>query len=162
MKKFKRVAVIGAAILAISANSIIAFASAYNSPAEIVAGLTGKTAESVIAERMETNKTYGTIAKEAGKLEEFKKEILAMKKAVLDERVKAGTITQEKANEIITAIENNQANCDGTGSGRIGRKFGGGFGRMRQLNRGDGSSGSKSNHPVFWLLETGVTGDGLK
>ena len=42
--------------------------------------------------------------------------------------MEAGTITKEKADEIIAAIEQNQANCDGTGSARIGKSLGAGFG----------------------------------
>lgn len=141
MTKLKKLVTIGAMVLAIGATSITAFAaSAYDSPAEAVSGLTGKTVESVIAERMETKKTYGTIANEAGKLEEFKSEILEIKKAVLAERVKAGTLTQEKADEIIAALEQNQVNCDGTGLGsaRMGQKLGAGFGRMNGRGQGRG------------------------
>lgn len=116
-------------VLTIGGTSLTAFAaSKYNTPAEAAAGLTGKTVESVIEEKTETGKTYGTIAKEAGKLTEFKNEILEMKKDILDEKVKNGTITQERADEIITALKENQANCDGTGSARVGQKMGAGFG----------------------------------
>lgn len=129
MLKFKKTIILGAMVLTIGATSLTAFAaSKYNTPAEAAAGLTGKTVESVIEEKTETGKTYGTIAKEAGKLTEFKNEILEMKKDILDEKVKNGIITQERADEIITALKENQANCDGTGSARVGQKMGAGFG----------------------------------
>ncbi len=145
MKNLKKIAIIGLIVLAISALSITAFAaSKYNTPPEAVAGITGRTVESVTEERAENGKTYGSIASDAGKLDEFKAEMLEMKKDRLAELVKEGKITKEKADEIIAAIEKNMENCDGTGSGMIGRKMGvkfgpngGGLGNGRS-NRGNG------------------------
>ena len=67
------------------------------------------------------------------------KEMLAAKKAVLDARVKAGTMTQAQADAILKAIETNQLTCDGTGSGKIGQKMGAAFGSNGQ---GQGLSGT--------------------
>ncbi len=129
MTNFKRVFAVGTMVLAIGATSVTAFAaSAYKTPAEAAAGITGRTVESVIAERVETGKTYGTIASEAGKLDEFKAEVLEMKNDNLNAQVAAGTITQEKADAIIKAIEDNQAVCDGTGTAKIGQCMGARFG----------------------------------
>lgn len=141
MTRFKKLAVIGTALLAIGATSMTAFAASVLTPAEIVAGLTGKTVEEVSSEKTETGKTYGTIANDAGKLQEFKDEMLESKKAILDERVKEGLMTQEQANEILAAIETNQANCTGTGNGGIGRQFGAGFGKMMGQGQGRGQGG---------------------
>lgn len=130
MTKITKFTVIGGLVLAIGATSLTAFAaSAYSSPAEAAAGLTGQTVDSVAAERAETGKSYGTIAAEAGKLEEFQKEMLEMKKDALAEKVAAGTMTQEEADAILAAVEENQATCDGTGSARVGRNTGAGFGK---------------------------------
>lgn len=105
MKKLKRIATIGFMVLTISAISVTAFAaSKYNTPAEAVAGLTGRTVESVTEERAESDKTYGSIASEADKLDEFKAEMLQMKKDNLAAQVAAGNITQERADEIIATI----------------------------------------------------------
>lgn len=143
MTKLKKIAAIGAMVLVVSATSLTAFAaSKYSSPAEAVAGLTGKTTESVIAERTETGKTYGTIAKEAGKLEEFKSENLQIKKDILAKKVADGTMTQARADEISKAMEENQANCDGTGSAKIGKKMGAGFGGMNGNGQGRGQGGA--------------------
>lgn len=137
MTKFKKIAVIGGILLAVGATSLTAFAaSAYSTPAEAAAGLTGKSVESVIAERAETGKSYGTIASESGKLEEFKSEMLQIKKDALAEKVAAGTLTQEKADAIIAAIEERQSNCDGTGSAGIGRMMGAGFGKGNGSGQG--------------------------
>ena len=139
MTKLRKFATLGTMVLVIGVTSIVALAaSAYNTPAEAVAGLTGKSVESIIAEKAETGKTYGTLAKEAGKLEEFKAENLEMKKDILSQKVAAGTMTQEKADEIIAALEENQANCDGTGSARIGKGQGAGFGKMNGNGQGKG------------------------
>lgn len=120
MTNTKKFLSLGAMVLTIGAISLTSLAASnYNTPAEAVAGLTGKTVEDVTKER-EAGKNYGTIADEAGKLEEFKVEMLEIKKDALNERVEAGTITQEEADEIIANIEENSALCDGTGSAGIG------------------------------------------
>ncbi len=147
MKKLKKIALIGAVVLIVSAASMTALAaSSYNTPAEIVAGLTGKSVESVTAEKTETDVTYGALAGEYGVLDQFKSQMLQQKKAYLAERVAAGTMTQERADAIIAAREANQANCDGTrnggmGNGTCGRNDGGiGFGA------GGGNGGMNGNH----------------
>lgn len=142
MTNLKRIVSIGAVVLTLGATSLIAFASSnYSTPAEAIAGLTGKTVESVIAEKTETGKTYGTIANDAGKLAEFKTEMLETKKEALAEKVAAGIITQEKADEIIAAIEENQINCDTTGTSKMGQKLGAGFGSMKGNGQGKGVAG---------------------
>lgn len=125
----KKVIAASAVVLTICATtSVTALAAADKTPAEAVAGLTGRTVESVVAQRTETGKTYGTIAKEAGKLDEYKAEILQIKKENLNAQVANGTITKEKADEIIKALEANQLNCDGTGTAKIGQNMGAKFG----------------------------------
>ncbi len=129
MKKLKKFAFIGAVVLIVSATSITALAaSSYTTPAEIVAGLTGKSVESVTAQKVESGETYGSLASEYGVLTQFKSQMLEQKKAQLAERVNAGTMTQERADAIIAAMEANQANCDGSCSGGTGAKMGAGFG----------------------------------
>ena len=115
-----------------------AFAATALSPAQIVSGLTGKTVTEVYQESS-TGKTYGTIANEAGKLEEFKAQMLEQKKIILDQRVKDGSLTQEQADEIYNNIKNNQATCDGPGSAGIGRKSGGCFGQGCGMGLGAGA-----------------------
>ena len=112
--------------------------AAVSSPADIAAGLTGKSVEDLYKERA-AGKTYGAIASEAGKLEEFKTQMIEQKKAILDERVKEGRLTQAQADEIYKNIQDNMANCDGTANGgQIGRKFGAGFGQGSAMGRGAG------------------------
>ncbi|MEG0752671.1 MAG: hypothetical protein RR461_02470 [Angelakisella sp.] len=122
--------------------SVSAFAAKatedYSTPAEIVAGLTGRTVESVMSERTETGKTYGKIASDAGMLDEFKAACLKIKSDILADRVANGTITQADADAILAAIEENQAECDGTGTARMGRNGGVGFG-----SQGAGCNGSR-------------------
>lgn len=144
MKRTKRILTVGVMVLTLSATSLTAFAASnYKTPAEAVAGLTGKTVESVIAEKSESGKSYGTIAKDAGKLEEFKEEHLEMKKDSLTQKVADGVMTQEKADEIISAIEENAANCDATGSKKIGQRMGAGFGSMSGNCQGQGQRQGK-------------------
>ena len=106
-------------------------------PAEITAGLTGKTVEQVNEERA-TGKTYGTIADEAGKLEEFKAQTLEQKKAILDQRIADGSLTEDQADAIYNSLKTNQATCDGTGSAAIGKRAGAGFGLGQGQGMGQG------------------------
>lgn len=146
MKTMKKFVAAGVAVMALAVGSVTAFAaSQYSTPAEAVAGLTGREVQSVIDERAQTGKTYGTIANEAGVLDEFKTEMLELKKDTLAARVAAGTMTEEQADAIIARIEANQANCDGTGTGfglkSAGCGMGAGFGQGGGQGRGQGGCG---------------------
>lgn len=142
----KKIALVLTVIFAVSAVSLSALAvSAYKTPAEIVAGLTERTTESVTEEKTESDKTYGTIASEAGVLDEFKTQMLEQKKAYLAEKVADGTITQEKADELIAAMEENQADCDGTGTGRQGNGVLAGNGLRLGEGNGMGANGQKGS-----------------
>jgi hypothetical protein len=151
MKKFKKLIILGAAVLLIGATSVTALAATADStPAEIVAGLTGRTADDVLAEKTESGATYGSIANNAGVLDQFKAQMLERMKAILDERVASGQITREQADAILAAKEANMQNCDGTGSGKgacgMGGGFGagtrGGMGSGRGMGRGAGACGT--------------------
>lgn len=143
MKNFKKIAVIGAVVLIVSATSITALAASnHNTPAGILAGLTGKSVESVTAQKAETGETYGSLAGEYGVLDQFKSKMLEQKKAILGERVAAGTMTQERADAIIAAMQTHQANCAGTGSGGTGAGMGAGFSGMNGKYGGGGRNGS--------------------
>ena len=129
MKNMKKKLTAAAAVLTVGLLGVTAFAtSEYKTPAEVAAGVTGRTVESVTEERAETGKTYGTIASEDGKLAEFKDGVLELRKDQLSDRVADGSMTQAQADEVLAAIEENQAVCDGTGSAGVGRGFGLGCG----------------------------------
>ncbi|WP_027363871.1 DUF2680 domain-containing protein [Desulfotruncus alcoholivorax] len=134
MKNLKKLIAVMATVGVMGAAGA-AYAATVKTPAEIVSGLTGKTVEELYAERS-TGKTFGTIASEAGKLDEFKAQMLEQKKAVLDQRVADGSLTQEQADQIYNNIKNNQAACDGTGNAGIGGKYGAGFGQGIGMGRG--------------------------
>lgn len=90
-----------------------------NKLAEVLAKLTGKPVETIVKEKIDGNTTFGKLAEKYGVLDGFKAEMLNAKKAILDERVKAGTLTQEKANEILKALEENMKNCNGDGTAKL-------------------------------------------
>lgn len=145
MKITKKVLTVCVAVAAVAATSVTAYAASASTPAEAVAGITSRTEESIVSERQESGKTYGTIAAEAGKLEEFQAEMLELRKENLAAQVAAGTITQERADEILKTIEENQAVCDGTGTARIGQATGARFGSSgagQGLGRGNNGSGT--------------------
>ena len=143
MKGLKKLAIAGVAVLALTLGSITALAvSKYSTPAEAVAGLTGREVQSVIDEREQSGKTYGSIANEAGVFDKFKEEMNEMKKEVLAKRVASGTMTQEQADAVIARLEANQANCNGSGTGTCGGcGMRAGFGRAQGAKRGQGVCG---------------------
>ncbi len=162
MTNLKKLLAAGTAALTITAVTVTSFATVdYKTPAEVVAGLVGKTAETVIAEKNESGKTYGAIASEAGKLDAFKAASLEMKKDNLAAQVAAGTITQEKADEIIAAIEEAQANCDGTGGTKIGRTMGAKFG-SNGTGAGNGQGGMGKGQGNGGGRRMGAGGMGLQ
>lgn len=117
MKKIKCFVFLLAAFMSLAASSVTVLAASNETPADIVARLTGREVTDVIQEKLDTQKTYGTIAKEYGKLDEFKEECLNLKEQILKEAVKNGLLSQEEADKILAAIKANQAACNGTGSG---------------------------------------------
>lgn len=137
---------------------VVAGASSYDHPAEIVAELTNQKVEDVITERHDKGITYGTIAKNHGKLTEFQEKMLSLKESQLKDAVKAGTLTKEESEEILKAIKNHQAFCDG---------LGGGYGSYRTHHSGQGvgrghhgmhRTTTSGSNPVRQGIGTGAVG----
>ena len=129
MNVLKKLAIAAVSVAALGAMTITAFAApAYATPAEAAAALTGKSVEEVTAKHNEDHIAYGKIASDAGKLTEFKTAMLDIKKEALDKKVADGTITQARADEILAAMKENQAACDGTGANKTGACYGLGLG----------------------------------
>ncbi|HZK86052.1 MAG TPA: hypothetical protein VFC58_15600 [Desulfosporosinus sp.] len=139
MKNFKRLIAVATIIgtLGVVGVAGASYATGATTPAGIVSALTGKSVEAVTAERA-AGATYGTIAQEDGKLDEFKTENLGRKKAMLDQRVKDGTMPQAQADAMVKSIEANQATCDGTSSAKMGQKNGMGSGQGMDAGRHSG------------------------
>lgn len=125
---------------ALSVTSITAFAAAYGSPAEAAAGLTGKSLETVLSEHWD-GKTYGSMAEEEGKLEEFQAAVYELHEERLKQDVADGKLTQEEADEILETLKERQETCDGTGNGGAGLGRGRGIGRGQGGGRGMGIGG---------------------
>ncbi|HZW48787.1 MAG TPA: hypothetical protein VFF80_01450 [Bacillota bacterium] len=147
MTKFKKIFALTAMVLTISAASLSVYAASnYNTPAEAVAGLTGRTLENVLTEKSENGSTYGTIASEAGVLTEFKIELFEIKKDQLAEQVAAGKMTQSEADVLLSTWQQNQTDCTGDGSGMQGnRGIGSGFSGMFGNKQQDGSNSRSMN-----------------
>lgn len=147
MKKIKYLVFVLALMLVFPINPANTMAATNETPASIVARLTGRTIEDVINERMETGKTYGTIAKENGKLDEFKKECLKIKEKVLKNNVEKGLLSQAEADSILAAIKANQAICDGDGTGYCGNQgYGKGYGKGRGWNSGNNAGKGRGGY----------------
>ncbi|MDD4096381.1 MAG: hypothetical protein PHP22_09100 [Oscillospiraceae bacterium] len=144
MKKFHKWIMVGMVVLALGATSVVALAaSPYDTPAEAIAAITGRTEEDVREERAETGKTYGAIAIEAGKQEEFKDAMTEMREDALVTKVEEGQLTQEEADAILARIQERQAECDGTGSGQLNRENLGLFGQGKGDGQGAGQGGQR-------------------
>lgn len=129
----KQIIVMGIVVLILVAGAVAVFAaSSYSTPAGAIAGLTGRDVQSVIDERAETGKTFGTIAKEAGVLDAFRAEMMEIRRDILAARVAAGKMTQEQADAIMAKVASRQATCDDSGAGcklhGAGCVIGAGFG----------------------------------
>jgi len=140
MTKFKKIFALAAIVFTISAGSLTVYAASnYNTPAEALSGLTGRTYESVTAERSNTGSTYGKVASEAGVLTEFKIELLEMKKDQLAAKVADGSLTQSEADSLLVTLQEQQANCSGEGSGmQAALGMNSMFGNQQQIGTGTG------------------------
>ena len=135
--KRKKLAVLAAIIAVIMVGAVSAsFAAAeWKTPADTLAGLTGRSADEIQADR-QAGTPYGAQALDAEQLEAFKAARLEEIKARLAEAVAAGDLTQEEADDRYEAMVDRQAACTGDGTG-AGAGFGGG---MRQgTGRGAGT-----------------------
>lgn len=139
MKNLKKMIVVVTALGVLGTAGTVYAATTFKTPAEITSQVTGKSVEAVTEERA-AGETYGAIANEAGKLSEFQTQMLEQRKAILDQQVKDGRLTQDQADAIYNNIKNNQATCNGTGMGQYGRGngMGAGMGQGRGLGQGYG------------------------
>lgn len=126
---------------AMFAGGSIAYAGQHQSNYDVLCSVANKK---VADTGRAQGKRLGTIAKEAGKLSEFQQQVLANKKARLAEKVDAGQITEEQATQVVETIQQNQANCDGTGVGQgtgigLGNGQGNGTGICDGTGAGNGA-----------------------
>lgn len=144
MKNMKKILAVTTIVSIIGATGIVAYAATAQSPAEIVSELTGKSVDELLLER-QAGSTYGTIASDNGVLDEFKALSLEQKKVVLNERVAAGTLSQEDADEIYAQLVDAQTTCDGSGNLAIGQNYGIGFGSGNGLHDGTGMGSGRGD-----------------
>lgn len=126
----KRIIVaLGCALMMLVALPTVAMAAVPSTnAAEIVAELTGRDVDSIIDERINDGKAYGTIADEAGVLEQFKNRVMELRQEAIAARVAAGTMTQEQANYRLQLLEQRRDLCDGTAGGYMAAQRGTGLG----------------------------------
>lgn len=133
----------------IGAGAGFAYASTSDRPADIYAELTGITVDEAYDLKLESDKTFGELAQEAGIYEEFQAASLDAKTVMIEEMVANGELTQEEADEILAAL----ATCDGTSQGilkdalNLGQKLMNGQGRQNGSGRGCGSGNCDGTAP---------------
>lgn len=109
MKKINKILIVVLVLFAFVATSLTVYAMAVNP-----------------IEEVSIKKPYKTISYEEGNWEDFRDEVLKNKKSFLDEKVKEGVLTQEKADEYYNFMLEMQEFCND--AGRFGRGMGCGFG----------------------------------
>lgn len=133
MKKVLLVLTVGILVLGTMAMS---FADGIFNPAQVYGDLVGISEEEAYNLHIDSDKTFGTLASEAGVYEAFTSVMLDSKIQYINQLVTDGKITQEQADGIITNLQN----CDGTQQGilrnSLGYGMGNGQGRDASLGNG--------------------------
>jgi phosphate-selective porin len=124
MKRYRALSVLAIAALVLT-TAAVALASELKSPVEILSDVSGNPVEDIQQQRQQ-GQTYGEMAEDYGKFEEFRQQMIEQKKAILEKRVQEGSLTQEQADEIEKRLG---TYCNGEGGKRLfGQGFGAGFG----------------------------------
>jgi len=161
MKKIRNIVAASALTLAMGVTSITVFAAAkYDSPQEALAGMTGKTVEEITEKKVQENKTYGAIAAEEGKLDEFKVELLEQKREMIQERVTEGNLEQEDADAILERIQERQETCIGEGNPGEGMMEGYGMKFGNGPEDGQGYGNGLQNGEGYGLNDGAGNGNG--
>lgn len=135
MKKIKKLALALGVTTLVASAGIGVYAAEVSSPADILSRITGTSVESLYESK--GSMRFGELAEKEGVSEQFREEMLARKKAMLDQRVSEGRLTQEQADEMYKNMVENQGSCDGTGIHRGERNLGLGMGAG--MGRGNGN-----------------------
>lgn len=133
MKKFIGIALILLICLSIAV-PVLAYSS-YKTPLEIISTLTSMSQDDIINEK--AKKTFARIAKENNVLDEFKRQMLESKKQIINERIKAGSITDEEGEQILNNVKERQQYCNGEGYKKWQRQSNG-YGRGNGYGKGMG------------------------
>jgi len=135
----KKTILVLAVVVMVFGTMSVAFADASWGPLAILEKLSGESQEDIYAMR-EEGETLGDVAKELEVYEAFRAEALTQKKAMLQEMIQAGEISEEEAEEVLAAFES----CDGTqqqvlqGEGLFGQRAGNGQGNGLKAMDGEG------------------------
>ncbi len=121
MKKVLLILTVGILVLGTMAMS---FADGIFNPAQVYGDLVGITEEEAYNLHIDSDKTFGTLASEAGVYEAFTSVMLDSKIQYINQLVTDGKITQEQADGIINDLQN----CDGTQQGILRNALGYGMG----------------------------------
>jgi len=166
MQKKRIILMLSIATILVIGMSTAAFAAAdYQTPAEIAAGLTGKTIDEVRAAR-QAGTSYGAQTGEVDKLDEFQTERLALCEQNLDQAVTNGNLTQAEADKLLAEMTDRMENCDGTGTG-LGQTSENGTGVGQGIcngtgdGTGRGTGSGNGNGGGMGMMRGGGTGSGL-
>ena len=133
MKKIKNIALALGVTTLVASAGIGVYAAEISSPAEILSRITGTSVEKLYESK--GSMRFGELAEQEGIADEFRQEMLANKKAMLDKKVSEGTLTQEQADEMYKNMVENQGTCDGAGIHRGEKNLG--LGINTRINKGN-------------------------
>jgi hypothetical protein len=131
MKRYRALSILAITALVLT-TAAVALASELKSPVEILSEVSGYPVGD-IQEQRQQGQTYGEMAEDYGKLEEFRQQMIEQKKAILEKRVQEGSLTKEQADEIEKRLG---TSCNVEGDKRLcsqglGAGFGMGYGAGR-------------------------------
>ena len=140
-------------------------ATDWKTPAEVLAGLTGKSVETV-QEARQAGQSYGAQAAELDKLEAFREERLAQMETRLQEAVEDGQLTAEEAKQRLETMQERAETCDGSGLGQAegGLRICGQENGRRGAQAGEGqgqgqAKGTRGNRGTRQMNGTCLAGD---
>lgn len=117
--KIKNIAIAGLLALGVGATSFTVYAQAnYDNPREALSAMTGKTMEEIHDLRQTEGVTKAELFNSEADYKAFQDEVLEQRKERVQERVENGNLTQERADEILTRMQDGTFKQDGSGLGQ--------------------------------------------
>lgn len=105
----KNTVIAGVLALGVGVTSLTVFAATkYDSPREALSAITGKSMEEIHQLRYEEGLSDVELFETDEQYEEFKNEVLELRKERIQNRVEDGRLSQERANEMINEMEENE------------------------------------------------------
>ncbi len=119
--KIKNIAIASLLALGVGATTFTVYAQAqYDTPREALSAMTGKSVEEIHELRQDEGMVLSELFETDAEYEAFKNEVLEQRKERIEDRVENGNLTRERADEILSQMEDGTFMMKGAGFGRGG------------------------------------------